>query len=181
MVADAAWRSRSWLGPLMRQRKSRLPIACACPAGAALDLETIGAVNRLVTARLERNTRLAVAAGTRGDEHFSSRRGRITATTRITGGAERIRTFRFARRPARRTSTWRIVEAATCVELLFTGGEHERRIAIAAREGLVCVLHADSRIWKWWAKALWVKRLVPATRKYTCPRQYPQSAQKRHL
>src|SRR5262249_1359390 len=47
-------------------------------------------------------------------------------------------------------SAGRIVEAATRIELLFTTGEHECGIAIAATEGLVCVLHADSRERKWW-------------------------------
>src|SRR5205807_9223515 len=84
------------------------------------------------------------AAGAGGHEQLATWRGAVP-TRGISGRTKRIRSFGFASRTARRTTTGRIVKSATCVKLLLTTRKDERRIAIAACERFVCVLHADSR------------------------------------
>src|SRR5438094_6722795 len=113
---------------------------------AALCLKAVGAIDWLVAPRLEGHSRLAVTAGADGHEQLTPGCSAIAATTGITGWPERIRALGLARLAARRAPAGRIVKPATCVKLLLTTGKHERCIAIAAGEGLVCVLHADSRI-----------------------------------
>ena len=113
-------------------------------ACAALSLETIRAIHRFIAAGLEWNARFAVAAGARGHEQLAAWRGAV-ATRGIRGWTKRIGSLGFARRTARRTTTRWIVKPATRVKLLLTTRKDERRIAIAACERFVCVLHADSR------------------------------------
>src|SRR5260370_38021691 len=127
----------------MRPRLSIAPSGGWAPS-AALGLETVGTVNRFVAPGLKRDSRLAVAASAGGDEHFAAR-CRAVAAARIAGRTKRVRTFRLAGRAARGAAARRVVKPTTCVELLLTTSEYEGRIAIAARERLVCVLHADSR------------------------------------
>jgi hypothetical protein len=123
----------------------RLAIAATRRSGgAALSLEAIRTVDGLVAPRLEGDARLTIAAGAGGHEHFASWRSGITARG-VAGWPERVGAFSLARRTTGRTATWRIIKTTTCVKLLLTACKHERRIAIAACERLVCVLHADSR------------------------------------
>src|SRR5262249_42655732 len=132
--------------PSDARRTLVLPIGGACRAACSpLCLEAIRAIDGLVAARLEWNARLAIAAGACRDEQLAARRRAVSTTCCVGRRTKRIRSFGLSRRSTRRTSTRRIVETATCVELLFTAGEHERCVAIAAGEGFVCVLHADSR------------------------------------
>jgi len=173
--------------------KSHLTIATSgWPTRAALRLEAVRTVNGFVAPRLERDARLAVATGARGHEHFAAWRGAIAAGG-VAGRTERIGALRFAGRAARGAATRRIVKPTTCVELLLTTCENEGRIAIAARERLVCVLHADSQRKEvvevnrysnqlrrrgvgWSSRSPQRtdrKALFPATRQYTCPRQVP--------
>jgi hypothetical protein len=112
---------------------------------AALRLEAVGAVDGLVTAGLEGHARLAIAARAGSHEHLTPGSGTIAAAAGIARRPERVRALGFARRATGRASTRRIVKPTTCVKLLLAAGKHERRIAIAAGEGLVCELHANSR------------------------------------
>ena len=123
-------------------------LAVAAPgwsARAALGLETIRAIHGLVAAGLEWHPSFAVATGTGGNEHFSAWCCRVAATAGVTGWPKRVRTFGLARGATGRAPAGWVIETATGVELLLATGKNERRIAIAARKGLVCVLHADSR------------------------------------
>jgi hypothetical protein len=140
-------------GAAAQGRLSEGASRCGAP-GAALRLEAVGAIDRLVAPRLEGNSRLAVAAGADGHEQLTPGCSAIAATAGIACWPERIRALGLACRAARRAPAGRIVKTATRVELLLTTGKHERRIAIAAGERLVCVLHADSPNKKWWKLAL---------------------------
>jgi hypothetical protein len=166
------------------------------PSSAALRLKAIRAIHRFVAPWLERDARLAIAAGAGGHEHLASRCGGI-ATAGVAVRTEGIGALSFARRAARRAASRRIIKPATRVKLLLTTRKDERRIAIAAIERLVCVLHADSRKKKW--RKLIATRTgyvgaplgadkgsrvapkngsqsscFPATRQYTRTRQEPQ-------
>jgi hypothetical protein len=160
---------------------------------AALRLEAVGAVDGLVTAGLEGHARLAIAARAGSHEHLTPGSGTIAAAAGIARRPERVRALGFARRATGRASTRRIVKPTTCVKLLLAAGKHERRIAIAAGEGLVCELHANSREKEvvevianrvsyvgaplgripCRSKERITKALYPTTRQYTRPRQAP--------
>jgi hypothetical protein len=86
-----------------------------------------------------------MATGAGRHEQLAAWSRGVAAGRGVAGRSERVRAFGFARCAARRAATWRIVEATTGVKLLLATGKHEGRVAIAAGEGLVCVLHADSR------------------------------------
>ena len=130
-----------------RARVDRLSIAT--PSGsssAALRLETVGAIDGFVATGLEGDARFAIATGARSHEHFAPWRSGIAAGG-VAGrtGPERIGSLCFALCAAGGATAGWIVEPATRVKLLLAAREDERRIAITARERLVCVLHADSR------------------------------------
>ncbi len=117
---------------------------------APLGLETLRAVDRPITARLEWQARFAPALPADSAVQRPSRRSTIAAPGRVAasvhGPAARAPgSFELACGPAVRAPRWRVIEPSACVELLFTPGERKRLPAIAAGEGLVCVLHALSR------------------------------------
>src|SRR5581483_1168812 len=121
---------------------------------AALLGEAVGAVDRLVAARLERHARLLAALRAGGGEHLAPAvaaapggvatrgipAGAITAGAVAAGGvAAGIAAGGAARLSAIRAAARLVGEAAAGVELLLAAGEGERSAAIAAGKGLVCV------------------------------------------
>src|SRR5262249_12538343 len=133
----------SW--PLPLPRPPRLLAVTAPTGAAALSLEAVAAIDRLVTAWVERHARLAATAGTGGGEQLAPGRSRVRRAgvgAAVARGAGSGSTLSLARGAARRAAAGRIVEAATRVKLLLTAGERECGAAIATRQGFVCVLHA---------------------------------------
>src|SRR5262245_3227488 len=127
----------------------------AAPASAHA-LEAVGAVDRLVAARLERHLGLAAAARAGRREHLAARpvvAAAVAARAAVVAAAEAVAAGRvavaaaaaaaattalhLARAPALRAATGLVGQAAALVELLLPGGECELLTTVAAGQGPV--------------------------------------------
>jgi len=136
------------------------PTTSAVPSaavGAAAGREAVGAVNRLISTRLEWHLSVLAALGAHGREHLSlpslvSTAGRVSSR-----GIAASAPARLVGRPALGASARLVGEALLCEELLLSLREGELAVAVAAGEGLVLhVDYADSHL------GLYLERFVSA-------------------
>src|SRR5438876_11585558 len=94
VLGHAAILTRFRVGAFVRRRTERGGLAVVSSGsgagGAALSLETVGAVDGFVATGLEWDARLTVATRTRGDEHLAARCRGEAATAGITARSKRV-------------------------------------------------------------------------------------------
>ena len=139
--------------PLQGGREDRLvppaavSTAVAGAGGLAARREAIGAVHRLVAARLEGDLGLLATLAAHRREHLALRAivaaiRAVTATRAAAGVAAAAATLlRLARAAAVRAATRLVGQPALLVELLLTGGEDEILVTIDASDILVLEAH----------------------------------------
>src|SRR5439155_2464899 len=101
--------------------------------------EAIGAVDRLVAARLERNARFLAAVAANRAEHLA-----LTTAVSATAAAATTTTAGATRRAVSRATARRVLQSTRGVELLLAGRPDELLPAVAAGQGLVLKTHVIS-------------------------------------
>lgn len=99
-------------------------------------METVAAVDRLVTARLERHFCRAAAAAAGRAEHFPLTAAAATAAVKA-GSAAAAAFGRFTRRATVGAPAWLVLESLLGVEFLLAGSERKLLAAIHASNKLI--------------------------------------------
>src|SRR5437762_1508600 len=105
--------------------------------------EAIGAVHRLVAARLERNARFLAAVAAHRAEHLALTTA-VSATTTAAAAAAATTAAGATRRAVSRATARRVLQSTRGIELLLAGRPDELLPAVAAGQGLVLETHVIS-------------------------------------
>ncbi len=117
-------------------------VARPATAATALGTEAVGAVHRLVTARLKRHARLIATGGAGRREHLTGAASIPTTAAAAAITAAALTTLSASRRPASRAATRLVGETLRGVKLLLTGREGELRTAVRTGQTLVVKRHS---------------------------------------